>query len=60
MRRPRKILKLPALQRAEARERLQSVVEISHVTGDQKAACVVELEDRATISDGGSLLEKEW
>lgn len=53
------MIKLPALQRIEARERLQSVVEISHVTEDQKEPCVVKLEDQTSL-DGGSMLEKEW
>lgn len=51
--------KPPALERSEARERLQSVAEVTSVIGDQKAAYVVKHEE--TIGpDNESVSEKEW
>lgn len=58
-RRGRASTKKPALERSEARERLQSVVEVSNVTGNEKAACVDRIEEK-TVSDSESTFEKEW
>lgn len=52
-------LKPPKLQRSEARERLESVAEVSNVTGNQKAAYVGETEEEARPYNV-STLEKEW
>ncbi|KAJ4992219.1 hypothetical protein SVAN01_02238 [Stagonosporopsis vannaccii] len=57
-RRGRASTKKPALERSEARERLQSVVEVSNVTRNEKAACVDRIEEK-TVSDSESTLEKE-
>lgn len=52
-------IKPPALERSEARERLQSVAEVSNVIGDQKAAYVARHEEKIG-SDSESTSEKEW
>ncbi|KAJ8115621.1 hypothetical protein OPT61_g2774 [Boeremia exigua] len=57
-RRVRTALKIPALERSEARERLQSVVEVSNVIESQKATCVERVEDKSA-SDTESVIEKE-
>ncbi|KAF2631537.1 hypothetical protein BU25DRAFT_454977 [Macroventuria anomochaeta] len=51
-------VKLLTLQRSEARERLRSVVEVSNVTGDQKAACVDRRKEKVG-SDSESIPEEE-
>ncbi|KAH6643659.1 hypothetical protein C7974DRAFT_2701 [Boeremia exigua] len=56
--RARAPIKLPALERSEARERLQSVVEVSSVIENEKAACVDRVEEKIA-SDSESTLEKE-
>lgn len=52
-------IKPPALERSEARERLQSVAEVSNVIGDQKAAFLARHEEQIG-SDNESVSEKEW
>lgn len=52
-------IKPPALERSEARERLQSVAEVAHVLGDQKAAYVTRHEE-AVGPDNESVSVKEW
>ncbi|KAF3033369.1 hypothetical protein E8E12_003090 [Didymella heteroderae] len=51
-------IKLPALERSEARERLQLVAEVSNVIGDHKAAYVARHEEKIG-SDNESVSEKE-
>jgi hypothetical protein len=52
-------IKPPALERSEARERLQSVAEVSSVIGDQKTAYVARYEEKVG-SDSESMSEREW
>lgn len=51
-------VKLPALQRSEARERLASVAEVSGVTGSNKVLCVDQIEEKIH-PDNLSILGKE-
>ncbi|KAF1931798.1 RING/U-box [Didymella exigua CBS 183.55] len=51
-------IKPPALERSAARERLQSVAEVSNVIGDQKAAYVAR-HDEQVGSDDESISDKE-
>ena len=52
-------IKPPALERSEARERLQSVTEVTNVIGDQKATFVARHEEQID-ADNESISEKEW
>lgn len=52
-------IKPPALERSEARERLQSVAEVSNVIGGEKATYVVRHEEKIR-PDSESTSEKEW
>jgi hypothetical protein len=51
-------IKPPALERSEARERLQSVAEVTNVIGDHKAAYVARHEEAVGL-DNESVSEKE-
>jgi hypothetical protein len=53
--------KKPALRRAEARERLNNVTEVSNVTGTVGDAGGVDaVEGKEQVSSSASILEREW
>ena len=61
---PVKPVKKPALRRAEARERLKLVTDVSNVTDGVKVArldgAIEEREEAQAIGESSSFSEREW
>lgn len=52
--------KKPALRRAEARERLNLVTEITNITGDRNLSHTRPSDEKEGVAETRSVLDKEW